>query len=547
MSNTNLTSDMGLSGVSGGGSQSFKDMNAGFAFFLDCVVNLFVLAGILQFAFGFPEEVLFGKIIPGCIMGILIGNIANFWYTRRRVRLIGNEALTSIPMGVDLPTILGMCFFILGPVFLDNKEALGDIGAATKAWHVGMAATLWMGFIKFGLSFFGRAMQRELPIMALVGTMAGIATVWLGANAVLGTFALPEVGMLSLGVMGFALIAGHTLPLNMPGAVIAIILGTIVYYILALTGAGNGYELITAPAVSPELPTLSLAGLPLMLTNEVTGMLGIIFPFALLIAASAVNVVAGAKIIGDDFDPRHVVQIDSGSTLVMALFGGVAQTTPYFGHTTYKRMGARTNYALGTALVITILGFTGLIAFASKMIPTSALSPILIVVAADIIRLAFTGGDVRHAPALLFAIIPGILYYAKVKVDELYGAISGVITDSGDKIQAVIGESWLNGYALLNTLSSGYILASLIWGTLIVWIIDRQLIKAAGAAFTAALLTYFGVIHSVLGTNGMYLPWTLSASDGPIHLVTQFTTGYAIIGLLMLVFHFAIKEEDKPS
>ncbi|WND03152.1 hypothetical protein QGN29_02070 [Temperatibacter marinus] len=517
------------------GSQLSMDINAGFAFFLDCVVNLFVMAGIMIGVFNFPAEILFGYIIPGCIMGILIGNLANVYYAKKLVKKTGVDTLTAIPLGIDLPTILGMCFFVLGPTFLLNKAELGDLEAGMLAWKIGLGATIWMALIKAGLSFFGRSMQKTIPTMALVGTMAGIATIWLGANAVYNTFLLPEVGLLALGIMAYALIAGHKLPFNLPGAVIAIVFGTLIYYVLAANDYGSGYALLQAPEISPVLPTITFAGFSTVFDPLTLGFMGIIFPFALLIAASAVNVVAGAKIIGDEYDPRTIVQIDAGTTFLMALFGGTAQTTPYFGHTTYKRMGARTNYSMGTAAVIALLGFVGLIAFASKMIPVSVLSPILVVVASDIMRLAFTGGDVRHAPALLFALIPAILNFAKVKVDELFVKVSSQVTADGTAMTSVIGDQWLQGHALLGALASGYVLTSMIWAALIVWIIDRKLIHAALAAFTASLLTLFGVVHSISSSSGMYLPWNLTAAEGAIHLPYQLATGYAIIGIFLLI------------
>ena len=349
-----------------------------------------------------------------------------------------------------------------------------------------------------------------------------------GAEAIYGIFELPEIGILSLAIMAFALIAGHKLPFNMPGAIIAILIGTILYYVLALMGAGDGYIIRDMPELTPAVPQPTLAGL-FAVFGSVTNYLGIIMPFALLIAASGVNVVAGAKVLGDDFDAAKVVRFDSLATAISALFGGVVQTTPYFGHATYKRMGARTNYALGAAGIITVGGFLGVIAMASQMIPASVLKPILVVVASDILRLAFTGGDVRHAPALLFSIVPAILNYSYSKVSDLYGRI-------GDAAQQALSQDWTNGYILLGVMSRGYILTSLIWAALLVWIIDRNMVRAAGAAFAAAICTEFGIIHSVLPSAGMYLPWAIPDLGGAELLVHRLAIGYAIAGAILLAF-----------
>jgi len=528
-----------LGGGAGASSQLASDVNAGMAFFLDVVVNMFVLAGVLMGVFHFPAEVIFSKIIPGAVAGVLVGNLAFNWLTRKTAAKTGNDALTSIPLGLDLPSTFGMAFFVVGPAYASAVASLGSAEAAHQAWVLGMAATVWMAVIKFALSYFGRIMQHELPQMALIGAMAGIATVWLGAEAIYGVFELPEVGVLALAIMAFSLIAGHRLPFNMPGAVLAIVAGTAIYYILAFAGAGDGYIVRAMPDFSPAIPMPTLEGV-FALFGPVTNYIGIIIPFALLIAASAVNVVAGAKVIGDEYDPAVVVRLDAASTAVGALFGGVVQTTPYFGHATYKRMGARTNYALGAASLMTLVGLIGAVEVASMIIPSAVLKPILVVVASDILRLAFSGGSVRHAPALLFAIVPAILNYTHTKVSGLYGMI-------GEKAQMALSADWVAGYMLLGVMARGYILTSLIWGALLVWIMDRKMTRAAGAAFVAALCTEFGIIHSVLASSGMYLPWALPDLGGYEMLSHRLAAGYLIAGIMLLAFGMMKSEEVGKS
>ncbi len=528
-----------LAGVAKPTSQLAADINAGFAFFLDCVVNLFVLSGLLIGAFQFPSEVVFGKIIPGSIVGIVVGNGLFIWHAKKVAKETGNAAITSIPLGIDLPTVLGMVFFIVGPVYAVNVGDLGELAAAEKAWHLGVASAFWMAIVKFVFSFFGSRMQKELPQMALIGAMAGISLVWLGAEAIFGIFSLPEVGIISLIIMAFSLISGHKLPFALPGAILAIVAGTVLYYILAFSGFSDaGYILKDAPELRTAFPMLTLIG-PMGMFGDVTGYLGIIIPFAILIAASSVNVVAGARIIGDTYDPGKVVRIDSLTTAVSALFGGMVQTTPYFGHTTYKRMGARTGYAIGVSVFVAVGGFLGIIAFASQMTPEAVLKPILVVVACDILRLAFSGGSVAHAPALLFAAVPGILNYAYTKVSDLYGRVGEAVTS--------LPADWMYNYTLLGAMSRGYILTSLIWGTMIVWIIDRKLIRAACAAFVAAALVEFGIIHSVLPSSGMYTPWNIPDLGGAEILPHRLAIGYLIAGMMLVLFALTKSDAEKAG
>lgn len=533
---SNTSPQGALAGAPLPASQLAADLNAGFAFFLDCVVNLFVLSSILIFAFDFPRDVLFSKVIPGAVAGIVFGNLAFVYYARRVVKKTGIDTHTSLPIGIDLPTLFAMAFFIVGPTYADNVAALGRQAAANEAWVVGMAATFWIAGVKFVLSFFGRWMQKYMPQSALIGAMAGIATVWLGAEAMLGVLSLPEVGIVAFFIMIFTLVAGHKLPFNMPGAILAIAVGTALYYALAGAGVGNGYEFKAVPALEPAFFTPSLLGLEGM-GGEVLRHLGIIIPFALLIAASSVNVVSGAEIVGDRYDPATVVRIDAGITALSALMGGVVQTTPYFGHTTYKRMGARTGYALGVAIVVLVGGVAGVIALASELIPESVLKPILMVVASDILRLSFSSTDVRHAPAVLFSLIPAIFNYSFTKVSDLFGRIPA-------SVQASLGADWTQGYLILGALSRGYILTSLIWGAMLVWIIDGKLKRAAGATFAAAIFALFGMIHSVLPSSGMYVPWDMPDLGGAEILATRLAAAYGIATVLLVLCSFLIKKDD---
>lgn len=88
-----------------------SDINAGFAFLLDCVVNIFVLSAILA-SFGFPIELIQSRIIPGCIAGIAIGNGLMVWHARKTARETGNPNLTAMPLGLDMPTTIGLSFSV---------------------------------------------------------------------------------------------------------------------------------------------------------------------------------------------------------------------------------------------------------------------------------------------------------------------------------------------------------------------------------------------------------------------------------------------------
>ncbi|MEM1435290.1 MAG: hypothetical protein AAGG11_14620 [Pseudomonadota bacterium] len=508
-------------------------LNAGFAFFVDCVVNLFILAALLRGTFGFPSEVVFGTIVPGCAVAILAGNVLLDLYTRTLVRQSGNQAMTTIPIGLDIATTFAMAFLILGPVYLANEAELGAVAAGELAWQVGVAVTFWIGLIKLLYAQAGELIQRIVPTGAAMGTLSGIALAWMGAEAVLGIFQLPEIGLLALGVMIYALMAGHRLPLKVPGALAAIGLGTLLFYAIALSGLSPSYQLPLIKPLGTALPDFALSAV-LSSFDENLIYLGVALPLALLSSIGCINIVRAALLVGDQYGTRSVLRIDAAATLIGALFGGVVQTTAYLGHATYKRMGARQTYTLVTGAVIVFLALGGGIGFAASAIPDAVLKSILIVVAADIVRVSFLSVESREAPSFLFALIPAVFALCYSKLEVLFNRAAAEISTLGGDLVATLDFAYMDAYLILGALSRGYILTSMVWATMVTCVIERRMLGAATVALLCSGFSLVGLIHSVAPSSAMYLPWMLDEFGRAAVLPWRFAGAYLLLALLFL-------------
>lgn len=528
------------------------DINPAMAFMLDCVVNLFVLSAILIHAFGFPTDLVYGRIIPGAVVGIVVGNAFYIAMTVRMAKRTGNHAITALPLGLDMPTTIAFSFGLMGPLFLGLKHELGDADAAARAaWYIAMGATLWIGVIKAALAFFGKAIQRFVPVAALLGSMFGIAVVWLGANAVLGVMEVAPIGLIALVIMVYTLIGTGVLKGDLPGAVVAILAGTFVYYLLGWSGGlaaiGLPYGVPSPGALALRLPLPSLGGLEEMF-GRALGYLAVSAPFALLIAASSINLATAAKLVGDDFNPRQVMLADAAATVASALFGGVVQTTPYFGHTTYKRMGGRAAYSLAVIVVLGVGVTFGVLQFLIDLIPAAVFKPVLIVVAMDIIRLNFQSVPKDHAPAVGFAVMPAILNFAYIQIETLYGRVHEAVGAAAVALPASAG--FLMGeYGLIATMARGYILTSLIWGSVVVFLIDGAMRRAIIVLLIAALFTLVGLIHSVDPAASLYWPWAFAGAlrgtipEAMLALPYQIAIGYVLAALTVFFLALARKKE----
>jgi AGZA family xanthine/uracil permease-like MFS transporter len=486
---------------------AWGDLNAFFALLLDNVVNLVMLTAILTFQFGMPAEFVLTRMIPGTALGVLVGDLIYSWMAAR-----GGKARTAMPLGLDTPSTLGMALIVIGPVYLESRDPI-------VAWQVGMATLVLMGVVKLILSFAGDAVQRIIPTAGLLGPLAGVGIALLGVFPALRILSHPVAGLVSMGLVLYALVARHRLPGRFPGALAAVLAGTALYWGMAALGLHPIEPLGGASAFGLHMPVPEfghlLSGLPRALD-----FLPVSIPFGLLTIVGGINVTASARAAGDEYRTRDILLVESVATLVAGVCGGVAQTTPYIGHPAYKAMGARAGYTLATGLVVGIGGMLGLLGVLVDILPEVAVAPILLFVGLEITVQAFTVTERRHLPAVALAIVPVAAYLVSIYTGQLLGA--------GARPDPALSRE----LATLSLLGQGFIFTAMLWGSAVAWLVDRRAGAVLGAFLALAVLSLFGVIHSVDPRGAIVLPWDVG-DFRPVHMAVAYASTGALLALLL--------------
>lgn len=506
-----------VSRSSGPSWYSWGDLNAFFGLVLDNLLNLVVLTGLLTQVFGFPAEFALRYMIPGTALGVLVGDLVYTWMAIRLGRRTGRSDVTAMPLGLDTPSTIGVALVVLGPAFTAARDGgLGETEAATVAWQVGMATMMFMGLVKVAFAFVGDWIRRTVPAAGLLGSLGGIGLALLAFFPLLEIFRAPVAGLAALGIVVYGLMAGRTLPGRVPAAFAAVLVGTLLYHAAGPAGLlGTGYEAPTL-TVTPALPLPSLgfvAGL-----GRAVAYLPVAIPFGILTIVGGINVTESARLAGDDYSTRDVLLTEAGATLVAGLFGGVAQSTPYIGHPAYKRMGGRAAYTLATGIFIGLGGALGIVQFVVRLVPQAAVTPILLFVGLEILAQATRQCPARHAAAVGLALLPSVAELVRIilagfgHVDP--GALEG---PPAERLEVVM------------LLGRGFIVTAMLWGAAAAHVIDGRPRAAGVVLLVAALLTLFGLIHSVTPEGGLYLAWRL---ESPLPLLLA--ASYAGLGLLLL-------------
>ena len=126
------------------GSYTYKlfsrsDFSAFWALFTDNLINLMVLAGVCQFVFGMPAEIVYGRILPGAAVAILSGVAAYVVLAKRAAARHGRD-VTALPYGISTPVMFVYLFGVIGPIYWATNDPM-------LAWQVGIGAGFMGGIV----------------------------------------------------------------------------------------------------------------------------------------------------------------------------------------------------------------------------------------------------------------------------------------------------------------------------------------------------------------------------------------------------------------
>jgi len=496
-----------------GQNRLWGETTAFLALFLDNVGTLIFFSAILVFTFNYPADIILTRMIPGTAVGIFIGDIVYTWLALRLRKKTGRTDVTAMPLGIDTPSTIGIAYAVMGPAYITTRDA-------QLTWHIGMATLFMIGVVKIFTSFFGGWIQRVIPTAGLLGPLAGIGLMLLGFLPLIEIFNEAVVGMVALGLIFTTLMSKMQLPGRMPGVLAAVLLGTAIHFFLGFSGYLPEF---TAPALDMHfalpLPTVEF----LKTVPQNMHYLSIAIPFGILTIIGGINNTESARLAGDDYRTRDILLTEALSSLIASFFGGVAQTTPYIGHPAYKKMGATWWYTLLTGILIGVCSIIGLLSLFVSLIPRAVIAPIFIFIGFEIMRQAYNDSPPAHSPAVSFSILPVVASMVLIILGQFTGA-SGIVPEKLPGRLLILHQT-------LTMLSNGFIITGLLWGSMLAFLIDHQAKRAALCAAISAILTLFGVIHSVLPTGELYLPWHIQSQA---HYMTALA--YAALSAILLLF-----------
>ena len=518
------------------------DIEASTIIIFDILSVLTFISIILQVAFDFPIEIILNRLIPGTIVGVLIGNIFCFCSSLKLAKIL-NKEVTAMPIGIDAPSAIGFTLCILGPIYKDYlSSGMNSIDAAITACNITALCLFYTGCIKLFMTIFLTKLQKFIPQAALLGAIAGVAIALIGFFPILSIFKSPIVGIVSFVMILLTMISQIKLPFKFPYIPAVFIFGLLAYYMAVKLGF-----IISKFDFSVNFKLV----LPVFNTSifhyfhESINYIPIIVPFALLVTFGGMSSVEGAIAIGQTYKVTNIMIFDAISTISTSLFGGTIQTTPYAGFIAYKKLNARSAYLLINILIVCIGGFLNIVGFIVNLIPEAIIAPILLYVALEISQQAFIYSNRKHFPVIIVSLFPSIARLLLIKISDN----SLISSDKLENINLINNKLGLiNDNLAITILGNGFIITGMLWGTFLYYLIDKKYYSSIICLIVLSVLSYFGVIHSIFLSGKLYIPSHLPVYLQKIPL--QISLGYLFSALIIFILSLLqkfINDDDNKN
>jgi AGZA family xanthine/uracil permease-like MFS transporter len=479
-----------------------EDIDGFFALFQNNLAN-FVVIAITLIRMGYPTSIVYGRIIPGAAISVLFGNI---YYAHMAKQLAEKENridVTALSYGISTPVMFIYLFAVMQP-------ALALTGNPELAWKIGVAACFLGGLVDVIGSLIGNFIRKHIPRASMLGALAGVAFSVIGAQMFFHTYESPIIGLLSLTIILIGFLGRKRMPFKIPSTLFAIIIGTIIAYTFKEASINQLSEGLSIAGFYPPLPTLAFIDGFKQLFGPFVSMFAVLLPISIYNFIETMNNVEAMAAAGDNYDAGKCQLTDGIGIIVGSLFGGVFPTTVYIASVSAKWTNARRGYSIINGIVFLIASMFGIIAVLSEIIPLPVIAPILVFVGMSMVVQSFTSVPKRHFPAVVLAMIPYLANYMQSKfANSAPEALEAVST-------AII------------PLGNGAMFIALIWGAILVFIIDNEFIKASVTSVIAALLAAIGLIHA---------PKLSLFHD------VSYVIAYLIMAVVFIAFNFISKDD----
>ncbi|HEX4336790.1 MAG TPA: hypothetical protein VH062_12815 [Polyangiaceae bacterium] len=511
------------------------DIDGFFGLALDNLVQLLLIDSLCRGVLGFPDELLYGRVLPGVAVSLLVGNLFYAHQARALAARTGKEAC-ALPYGINTVSLFAHVFLVMLPAKL-AATAAGAADPARVAWQAGLAACLGSGVIEFLGAAVAERLRRAAPRAALLSTLAGIALGFISLGFLFRTFARPIVGLTTLAIVLVTYFGKRRFRFGIPGGLVAVTVGTLLAWATGIAPHGSPPQ----GGLSFHAPLLAVGDLFASLAaGHALTYLGVIVPMGLFNVVGSLQNIESAEASGDTYSTAPSLVVNGLGSIAASLFGSCFPTTIYIGHPGWKAMGARAGYSVANAVFFTVIALTGTLGVLAWAVPIEAGMAIVLWIGLVITSQAFEATPRAHAPAVVIGLLPGVGAWGALMAKTGL-RVAGYGSPGGPVFSAALlplfeqSDTFIHGAFALE---QGFIFTAMILSALTVSVIEQEFIKAALWCWAGALLSACGLMHAYAFTPG--------DAVGKVTPALPWAAAYALAGLVFAVARWVTVPGSDP-
>jgi adenine/guanine/hypoxanthine permease len=506
------------------------DVDGFFGLALDNLIQVLLISSLWTQVLGFSTERLYGRILPGVAVSLVVGNLFYAWQAHRLARATGRSDVCALPYGINTVSLIGYVFLIMLPAKLATLNRGASLAEAEEvAFAAGVVAAIGSGALEAGGAFVVGRLRRWTPRAAMLSTLGGIAITFIAAGFLFKTFASPLVAFLPLGAVLLTYFGRVRFPAGIPGGLIAVVLGTTLAWVTPMLSFDRAAFSLATSQLALHLPFpvpgaigRGIAGGALWTT------LGVVIPMGLFTIIGSLQNLESASAAGDDYPTAPSLIANGLGTVLGASFGSPFPTTIYIGHPGWKALGARIGYSIINGVFFTLVGLSGAAAVVGYLVPIEAGMAIVLWIGIVIVAQAFAATPREHAPAVAVGLLPGIAAWGALmlKTGLRAGGLGTPARPFSESLLAVLGQADVAARGVF-ALEQGFLLTSMVWSTITVEVIERRFFRASLWALAGSLLSLVGLVHSFAYTPGD------TVQDLALGKAWTYALGYALLAGLL--------------
>ncbi|MCZ8154538.1 MAG: NCS2 family permease [Leptospira sp.] len=526
------------------------DIDGFFGLMVDNLIQLLVLIGLCVGLCGFPLAFVTAVVLPGAAISLLVGNLFYSWQAYKLGIRTNRTDVTALPYGINTVSLFAFVFFVMFPVY----QATNDYKAA---WKAGLLASFASGLIEFFGSFVADRIRKSTPRAALLSALTGIAITFISMDFLLKTFEHPLVAFIPLAIILLQYFGKVKFPFGLPGGLVSITFGIALSYLSKFFGdpifqEGAFQKGVATVGFYFPLPVFGDLWDALSFAN-LKAYMAVIIPMGIFNVIGSLQNIESAEASGDSFETKSSLLANGAGTLIGTLFGSPFPTTIYIGHPGWKGIGAKHGYSVLNGIFISIICLFGLMGILQAIIPVEAGMAIILWIGIVIAAQAFQTTPKSHAPAVVVGILPALAGWAILMIQNVFffldGKLQVLLQELGVKSQHHFFLSDLGPhlpfipYALsgIISLSQGFLLTSMVWAAIVVFILEKDFFKSAIWAGIGSLLSAIGLIHAYKLAGNAILSEYSPVSNW------QFALAYLLLAVLFGVSNFFISEQTRKN